>query len=145
MFRTFSMYANGSAAPPRARCACAAQVAVAVAGRPDSRVTCTGACRPATTCPARCRVEAPPAPLVAGLQGTLRGWRADRFANRISEVRLSAVGLCMGSLRPLCAWQLLRLGLPERRNARCVCLEGFGNSTLTMGSPACRWQGRRRW
>lgn len=82
---------------------------MAVAGRPDSRVTCTGACRPAATCPARCRVEAPPAPLVAGLQGTLRGWRADRFANRISEVRLeSAVGLCMGSLGPLRAWQLHR-------------------------------------
>ena len=76
---------------------CSAQAAVAVAGRPDSRVTCAGACRPAATCPARCRVEAPPAPLAAGREGTLRAWRADRFSNRITEVRLGVtVRLLMG-------------------------------------------------
>ena len=76
--------------PATGRCArvtaCPAQVAVAVAGRPNSRVTSAGACRPAATCPARCRVEAPPAPLAAGREGTLRAWRADRFGNRITEV-----------------------------------------------------------
>ncbi|KAK9845317.1 hypothetical protein WJX81_003385 [Elliptochloris bilobata] len=66
--------------------ACNFEVCVAIAGRPDSRVTCSGACRPATTCPARCRVEASPAPLAAGFEGILRAWRADCFGNRISEV-----------------------------------------------------------
>lgn len=74
-------------------------MAVAVAGRPNSRVTCAGACRPAATCPPRCRVEAPPAPLAAGRAGTLRAWRADRFGNRITEARLCCEPATEGRVR----------------------------------------------
>ena len=78
------------------------QVAVMIAGREDSRVTCTGVCRPAPTCLPRSRVEGAPAPLFAGAWGALRAWRADRFGNRVCEVRCAVQRASLGQRVPCC-------------------------------------------
>ena len=78
------------------------QVAVHLAGYPETTVVCHGKCRAAGTCPALCERPGLPAALAAGQAGSLTTWRVDRFGNRITcaarEVPFLASGSGPGTL-----------------------------------------------